>query len=263
MNLLSFKCFFNNILLIPHGFGNTNIDTKYTPSILEPYINSANTISIPERNDLFTNLDEIYKNCKEYPENSLFIGGDHSISISTINAVYKPKMKIVWIDAHPDINTEKSSMSNNYHGMPLGFLTGLEKSKYNINLPFEDILYIGIRDIDPYEKQIIETKKIKYIDSKASPEVIENTLKEFIGNNKVHISFDVDALDYHSFNSCNTRVHNGLNILKAKFIFDTLLKYDINSMDIVEINFIKSLTPNIFQDFDTLKFITNNYHIFR
>ena len=97
----------------------------------------------------------------------------------------------------------------------------------------------------------------------ASPEDIEKILKEFIGNNKVHISFDVDALDYHSFNSCNTRVHNGLNILKAKFIFDTLLKYDINSMDIVEINFMKSLTPNIYQDFDTLKYITNNYHIFR
>jgi arginase len=263
MNILSFTCFFNNILLIPHGFGNNNIDTKYTPYILEPYINSANTILVPERNDLFTNLDEIYKNCKEYPENSLFIGGDHSISISTINAIYKPKMKIVWIDAHPDINTEKSSMSNNYHGMPLSFLTGLEKSKYNINLPFEDILYIGIRDIDPYEKQIIETKKIKYIHSKAPSEVIEKTLKEFIGDNKVHISFDVDALDYHSFISSNTRVHNGLTILKAKFIFDILLKYDINSMDIVEINFMKSQTSNIFQDFDTIKFITNNYHIFR
>ena len=263
MNLLSFKCFFNNILLIPHGFGNTNMDTKYSPGILEPYINTPNTITIPEQSDLFTNLDEINKVCKDYTENSLFIGGDHSLSIATINAVYKPKMKIVWIDAHPDINTEKSSMSSNYHGMPLAFLTGLEKSKYNIDLPFEDILYIGIRDIDPYEKHIIEKNNIKYIDSKATPELIEKTLDEFIGANKVHISFDVDALDYHSFFSCNTRVHGGLTILKAKYIFDKLSKYDINSMDLVEINFMESLTSNIFQDFETLKFITNKYHIFR
>lgn len=263
MRELYFKCFFNNILLIPHGFGNTNIDTKYTPQILEPYINSASTIFVPEKYDLFTSLDEINKNCKQYKKSSLFIGGDHSISIATINAVYKPKMKIIWIDAHPDINDEKHSSTKNYHGMPLAFLTGLEKSKYNIDLPFDDILYIGIRDIDPFEKQIIDKYNIKYISSKEMPENIEKLLDEFIGDNKIHISFDVDSLDYHSFNSCNTPVHNGLNILKAKFIFDKLLKYDINSMDIVEINFMKSLTSDIFRDFDTLKFITNNYHIFR
>lgn len=263
MNIKAMKCFFNNILLVPHGYGNTNIDTKYSPAILEPYINSASTISIPEKNDLFTSLDEIYKISKDYPEKSLFIGGDHSISISTINAVYKPHMKVIWIDAHPDINTEKSSFTNNYHGMPLAFLTGLEKSKYNINLPFEDILYIGIRDIDPYEKQIIDIKNIKYLSANSSPEMIEKTLKEFIGNNKIHISFDVDALDYYSFNSCNTRVENGLNILKTQFILNTLLNYNVNSMDIVEINFMESQTTSIFQDFDTLKFITKKYNIFR
>ena len=35
----------------------------------------------------------------------------------------------------------------------------------------------------------------------ASPEENEKILKEFIGNNKVHISFDVDSLDYYSFNN--------------------------------------------------------------
>ena len=113
------------------------------------------------------------------------------------------------------------------------------------------------------KSKLLKQKKLNIFIQKAPSEVIEKTLKEFIGDNKVHISFDVDALDYHSFISSNTRVHNGLTILKAKFIFDILLKYDINSMDIVEINFMKSQTSNIFQDFDTLKFITNNYHIFR
>ena len=91
------------------------------------------------------------------------IGGDHSMAIATVadslNRVPPGKLKVIWFDAHPDINTYKSSISKNYHGMPLGYLTGLCKSHYfpfiTNYLNFENLLYIGIRDIDEYEKKII------------------------------------------------------------------------------------------------------------
>ena len=40
-------------------------------------------------------------------------------------------LKVLWIDAHPDINTYKASNTKNYHGMPLSFLTGLDRDERN------------------------------------------------------------------------------------------------------------------------------------
>lgn len=261
------KNFFNNVLLCCHGFGNTNIDTKYTPNILSPYINSNNIIKVPEKETLYSSLYEINYLAKKYPKNTLFIGGDHSISIATINAVYKPNMKIIWIDAHADINTYDKSKSKNYHGMPLAFLTGLEDTKintFNINLPFKDILYIGIRDLDNYEKEIIDKYNIKYITCDSNFNTIKDTILDFVKDSKVHISFDIDSLDKKYFKSCNTLVDNGLDIFKTRYIFDVLKKNcKINSMDITEINFMKCSPKEIYKDYEILKYITNELNLFK
>lgn len=57
----------------------------------------------------------------------LVIGGDHGLatgSISGVHDVYE-NLKIVWVDAHADINTPDISPSGNYHGMPMAHLLGL------------------------------------------------------------------------------------------------------------------------------------------
>ena len=55
------------------------------------------------------------------------MGGDHSIATGSISGVLKsyPDIKIVWVDAHADINTPEVSPSGNYHGMPVAHLLGL------------------------------------------------------------------------------------------------------------------------------------------
>lgn len=49
----------------------------------------------------------------------LIIGGDHSIPIGTIPAIVRARQNtgVVWVDAHADINTPKTSGSGNIHGM--------------------------------------------------------------------------------------------------------------------------------------------------
>ena len=42
----------------------------------------------------------------------------------------RPSTAVIWIDAHADINTDKTSPSGNIHGMPIAFLLGL------IEVPF-------------------------------------------------------------------------------------------------------------------------------
>lgn len=48
----------------------------------------------------------------------LSVGGDHSIASATISAMIGryPSLGVVWIDAHADANTPRSSPSGHYHG---------------------------------------------------------------------------------------------------------------------------------------------------
>ena len=41
-------------------------------------------------------------------QNSINIGGDHSLSIATLSSsinIHGPDIKVLWFDAHPDINS--------------------------------------------------------------------------------------------------------------------------------------------------------------
>jgi len=101
--------------------------------------------------------------------NHLTLGGDHSVSSSSVLASLHKwnNLKCIWIDAHPDIHTYGSSVSGNSHGMPLSIATGLEKKHWASRmslpyLPFDNLVYVGIRDIDDWEAEIIEKHKIKH-----------------------------------------------------------------------------------------------------
>ncbi|MCW8961337.1 MAG: arginase family protein, partial [Ignavibacteriaceae bacterium] len=67
----------------------------------------------------------------------LCIGGDHSIALGTISGIStfckkkKLKLGVIWIDAHSDMNTEKTSPSGNIHGMPLAALMEAEREAIN------------------------------------------------------------------------------------------------------------------------------------
>ncbi|KAI5295967.1 Arginase, catabolizes arginine to ornithine and urea [Ascosphaera acerosa] len=81
------------------------------------------------------------------------------------------ELGIIWVDAHPDINTPEISDSGNVHGMPVAFLAGLARAAnsgdpfswlqpelHGINL--RKLVYIGIRDADVGEKKIIRENGI-------------------------------------------------------------------------------------------------------
>lgn len=101
----------------------------------------------------------------------LSLGGDHCIPIGTIPAIAaaRPSLGVVWVDAHADINTPEHSVSGNMHGMPISFLMGLVKdaNKYPYLEWFkpclkpQDLVYIGLRDLDNDEKKTIKELGIK------------------------------------------------------------------------------------------------------
>ena len=143
----------------------------------------------------------------------------------------------MWIDAHPDIHTYKSTVSGNTHGTPLSVCTSLEKTHWASRmsckmLSFDRLLYVGIRDIDDWEEHIIKTHNIKHLP-------VEDAIK-WIAENKdipLHISFDVDALDPTYISSTGTRVEDGLAPHEVRAIIEeALIQDNLVSLDVVEFN---------------------------
>ena len=246
-------------LLIEHAFGQRKNSIKDTPAQLLQFIRNGELLK--SKNGLIPNLINIYDNIKDQ---NLFIGGDHSISIATISKIYKPGMKIIWVDAHADINTYEESISKNYHGMPLAILTGLDiltdYPQFNLQIPFEDILYIGLRSIDPFEEKIIKEKNIKYF--KSDLDNYQTIIKEFIGDSLVHISFDVDSLDPICMPCTGTREEDGISKEDGKKLFDYLLNFNVCSMDIVELNLGLGSSKDYQTSLETLFYVLQNYDLF-
>ena len=167
------------------------------------------------------------------------------MAIATVSSTLKKynDAKVIWIDAHPDINTFESSETKNYHGMPLAYLTGLQSDKQcdyiKSKLKFKNILYIGIRDIDHFEKSIIQDKGINVItmdDIQSNMSDTLETIRNFIGKSPIHVSFDVDVLDPSIMQGTGTPVKNGIKLEEAKTILDELYDYRVVNMDIAELN---------------------------
>ena len=194
--------------------------------------------------NIIRNLKSIYNANDMIKGKRINIGGDHSSSIGTgaytLNNYNRPKF--IWLDAHADINDYKNSSTKNYHGMPLNYLTGLSKLN-NIDfikqkLKFENLLYIGIRDVDDYEKKIIKKHKINVItidDMKNKKEESLNKINKFVENSPLHLSFDVDVLDPSFIKCTGTPVKGGLDLESVISIINEK-KDNIVNLDICEFN---------------------------
>jgi len=169
----------------------------------------------------------------------LNLGGDHSIAVATVKPlldIYKDDLLVVWIDAHPDLNTQETSVSKNLHGTPVASLLGLEPYWYSVEFPPHrlkphNLVYFGIRDIDPPETKFIHQLNIPVYQK--SEEVIS-----FLDSHPakyIHISCDIDAMDPEIMSSTGTPVKDGLTILSVKKIIRHCLPKLI-SFDLVEFN---------------------------
>lgn len=180
----------------------------------------------------------------------LVLGGDHSIAVGSVSAISKHynNLGVIWYDAHGDLNIPEESPSGNIHGMPLRILTGegpkeLIELNSNVIKP-ENIVLIGMRDLDKGERQFIKDHNIKTftmsdIDKLGIKEVIENTIEYLKSRNVdgVHLSLDVDALDPLETPGTGTRVLGGISYRESHFALELLHQsHLISSMDLVEVN---------------------------
>ncbi|GCB60290.1 arginase-2, mitochondrial [Scyliorhinus torazame] len=186
---------------------------------------------------------------------SIMLGGDHSLGIGSVHghAQQRPDLCVIWVDAHCDLNTPLTSMSGNLHGQPVSFLIRELQDKIP-SLPgfswitpcisAKDLVYIGLRDVDPAEYYILKNFGIRYfsmkeVDQLGIRKVMERTFDHLIGKQKrpVHLSFDVDAIDPSLAPATGTPVIGGLTYREGMYIAEEIHNTGmLSAMDLVEVN---------------------------
>ena len=175
----------------------------------------------------YENLFEIHHYYLNTGWKPVTVGGDHSISLSTVASAakkYKENLTVVWVDAHADIHTQNSSPSKNLHGMPLGSLLDYDTFGGTPHITPDQLIYIGLRDLEPHEQNVINNLGIKNYtmeDLKNTP--LDNILTNIYNTSEViHLSFDVDVIDPVYISCTGTPVKGGISYDDAKSIINKL-----------------------------------------
>jgi len=185
----------------------------------------------------------------------IFLGGDHSLSMGSINGVARHwhaqgrPLFVLWLDAHADYNTPATTITANMHGMSGAFLCGepgldhLLGSEPRASIKPSQLDLFGTHSIDPLEKQLVRDRRIDVADMRAIDEfgvavLIRRVIdKVRAADGVMHVSFDVDFLDPLAAPGVGTTVPGGATYREAHLIMELLHDSGlVRAVDIVELN---------------------------
>jgi arginase len=184
----------------------------------------------------------------------LLLGGDHCLGIGSISAVARhcreagKKLRVLWLDAHADFNTNVLTPSGNVHGMPVACLCGLgpqalvEIGGHVPAIQPKWIRQIGIRSVDAGEKRLVqeadlEVFDMRHIDEMGMRHTMELALATLDANTHLHVSFDVDFLDPAFAPGVGTTVAGGPTYREAQLCMEMIADTGrLASLDLMELN---------------------------
>ncbi|MCB0129962.1 MAG: arginase [Caldilineaceae bacterium] len=195
----------------------------------------------------------VAKECAASPEIPVFLGGDHSVAIGTVGGTAgggldNGPLGLIWVDAHGDFNTPATSPSGNIHGMPVAVLTGqghpdlVELGHPGPKVLPQNIVMIGIRDLDGKERTLLAASGVyvytmRDVDELGMATVIRRALSHLNHLSRIHVSFDMDAMDPGEVPGVGTPVTGGLTTREAHLLMEILAESGkVCALDVVEIN---------------------------
>ncbi len=110
---------------------------------------------------------------------------------------------VAWFDAHGDFNTEETTLSGYLPGMPLAAVCGRGlawlREAVGLNRPVDEnqVVMLGVRDLDPPEKDLLDSTPISYLspDEVRSGRTAVAAGHHFKDVEGVYLHIDIDALD--------------------------------------------------------------------
>ena len=184
----------------------------------------------------------------------ILLGGDHCLGTGSITAVARwcrergKTLRVLWLDAHADFNTDEVTPSGNIHGMPVACLCGIgPRALTHLGgsapaITADVLRQIGIRSVDAGEKRLFQQYNIdiydmRYIDEIGMKRVMEEALEGMDSSTHLHVSFDVDFLDPSIAPAVGTTVPGGPNYREAQLVMEMIADTGrMGSLDIMELN---------------------------
>ena len=202
---------------------------------------------------------------KEFP---IVLAGDHSTAAGTIAGIRmaspKQKLGVIWIDAHADLHSPFTTPTGNIHGMPLAVSLAEDNISNRMNKPdkdtvemwnklkklgniipkitYRDLVYIGVRDVEPEETYLIKKHKVKtFSTAEVKRNGVEKIARDALAHlshcNQIYISFDVDSMDSSISKGTGTPVRNGITEKEAGSLCVRLVQNEkVVCFEIAEVN---------------------------
>jgi arginase len=157
-------------------------------------------------------------------------------------------LRVLWLDAHADCNSRRTSPSANLHGMPLACLRGVgpaaltQLSGTVPALAADAVRQIGVRSVDPGEVALVHELGLTVFDMPAlhtlgMREVMARALAGLDEHTHLHLSFDVDFLDPGLAPGVATTVRNGASLQEARLCMQLVAASGrLGSLEVVELN---------------------------
>jgi arginase len=184
----------------------------------------------------------------------ILLGGDHCLAIGSISAVARrcrhtgQALRVLWLDAHADFNTDALTPTGNTHGMPVAVLCGHGPAELTgiggvvPAIQASAVRQIGIRSVDEGEKRLIrqsglEVFDMRYIDERGMRHTMEAALAGLDAQTHLHVSFDVDFLDAAIAPGVGTAVKGGPTYREAQLCMEMIADTGrMASLDVMELN---------------------------
>ena len=181
----------------------------------------------------------------------IILGGDHSIAVGTLAGLLdvRPEVRVLWLDAHGDLNTPRTTPSGNVHGMPLGAALGEAPDLFpeldwdRRALAADRVAIVGLRSLDPGERALIKRRGIRVytmtdVDRFGIYDVVQRAL-DFLNPSpgQLHLSLDLDVVDPDAAPGVGTPVSGGITIREAHLAMEMIAQGGaLGSLEAVEVN---------------------------
>lgn len=184
----------------------------------------------------------------------VLLGGDHCLAIGSISAVARHcraqgrALRVLWLDAHTDVNTPAVSPSGNLHGMPVACLLGHGPAALTgwsgaaQALRPEQFAFIGIRSVDAAERIAVrelglQVFDMRHLDEHGMRTTMTEALQGLDERAHLHVSFDLDCLDPADAPGVGTAVRGGPTYREMQLCMEMIADTGrLGSLDVVEIN---------------------------
>ncbi|MEI2825586.1 MAG: arginase [Dermatophilaceae bacterium] len=184
----------------------------------------------------------------------VLLGGDHCLAIGSISAVARhcretgKKLRVLWLDAHADFNTLRTTPTGNIHGMPVAILRGMGPDAltgiggHRPAIEGDVVRQVGIRSVDADEKRLVHEDgmtvfDMRQIDEAGMRRTMRKALADLDADTHLHVSFDVDFLDPEIAPGVGTTVLGGPTYREAQLCMEMIADTGLlASLDVMELN---------------------------